>query len=179
MTSALTAMTSFGVEAYFMARNFAKILQTPGYVTKISADVNKFEFGAELGLIWIYKTELGLFSGECTLLHALTLGELVEKAPESDQDGRRGSSVGRPTSGRSTGCRGTSLNQVLQLNSHKSQKIWGTCFLLFMRKEQEFYWPFVEPALSTHPVNRTRGFYVLFFPSTFLLTDKSRFWLCI
>ena len=51
MTSALTAMTSFGVEAYFMARNFAKILQTPGYVTKISADVNKFEFGAELGLI--------------------------------------------------------------------------------------------------------------------------------
>ena len=54
-----------------MARNFAKILQTPGYVTKISADVNKFEFGAELGLIWIYKTELGLFSGECTLLHAL------------------------------------------------------------------------------------------------------------
>ena len=70
MTSALTAMTSFGVEAYFMARNFAKILQTPGYVTKISADV-EFEFGAELDLIWIYKTELGLFSGECTLLHAL------------------------------------------------------------------------------------------------------------
>ena len=50
MTSALTAMTSFGVEAYFMARNFAKILQTPGYVTKISADV-EFEFGAELDLI--------------------------------------------------------------------------------------------------------------------------------
>ena len=47
-------------------------------------------------------------------------GELVEKAPESDQDGRRGCSVGRPTSGRSTGGRGTSLNQV-QLNYHKGQ----------------------------------------------------------